>query len=164
MLNFNEFLAEEWDRFKPKKWYHASTKDFDTFDVSTSDLGSHFGSLEQANNVIHGMRLSQEKNKVLYHVKLGVYNPLRLTDVGGFHADHIADQLYKKKLITKEQLIKYSDKNSYKHRKEYDSEVRNILLDKRYDGVVYSNKHEGKGSSMIVFKPEDIKVVKKEYI
>lgn len=49
-----------------------------------------------------------------------------------------------------------------KQTNKYNEEVRNTLIHKGYDGIVYSNNHEGKGSSMIVFNPADIKIVKKQ--
>ena len=41
----------------------AQFGDFDTFDVSKSDLGAHFGNLQQANYVLNNM-LSAEPNQM----------------------------------------------------------------------------------------------------
>lgn len=156
---FLEYLAEQ---FKAKSWYHATTADFDTFDTSLGDLGSHFGSKDQAIHIAGNRLLYDRNTPKLITVKLGVYNPLRLKDVGSFHADNIADQLYTKKLISKEQFTRFSHPKASDYRSKYNEEVRNTLIHKGYDGIVYSNNHEGKGSSMIVFNPEDIKIVKKQ--
>lgn len=141
---------------KSKSWYHASPNKFDTFDVTKSDLGPHFGNLEQASHVINN-RLGGNGN--LYKAKIKIYNPLKLKDVGSFHADNIADQLLKKKLISKQEYMKYTEKDAWKHRKEYNKEVREILINHGYDGVSYQNNHEGRGVCVIPFDSNDITIV-----
>jgi hypothetical protein len=139
-----------------KSWYHASSNQFDQFDISRSDLGPHFGNIQQANYIISN-RLGG--SGYMYKAKIKAYNPLRLRDEGSFHADNIADQLLKKRLISKEQYTKYTEKEAWKLRKQYNQEVRNILQDHGYDSVVYQNSHEGKGVCIIPFNPEDITIV-----
>lgn len=139
-----------------KSWYHASPNKFDTFDVTKSDLGPHFGNLEQATHVINN-RLGG--NGILYKTKIKIYNPLKLTDVGSFHADNIADQLLKKKLISKQEYMKYTEKDAWKNRKQYNQEIRTLLMDKGFDGVTYQNNHEGKGTCVIPFNADDITIV-----
>lgn len=152
-MSFISYLLEYYQ--EGKTWYHATTHSFDKFDTSLGDLGAHFGSKEQAEHVLKN-RLNGEGH--IYKSKIKVYNPLRLKDVGSFHADNISDQLLKKKLITKEEHLKYSDNDAWKHRKQYNHEVREKLISHGYDGVVYSNTNEGKGTSLIAFNPDDIKI------
>lgn len=152
-----EYLLESY----LKKWFHATSNDFDTFDVSKSDLGAHFGNLQQANYVLNN-RLRRNGNHKLITVNLSIYNPLRLKDVGCFHADCIADQLYKKNVIDKELYRQFSEDDAHEYRKEYNQIIRNKLLEKGYDGVVYRNNHEGKGDSIIAIHPSHINILKKE--
>lgn len=139
-----------------KYWYHASPNQFDQFDVSRSDLGPHFGNMQQAIYVIQN-RLNG--NGTLYKTRIKVSNPLSLKDVGSFHADNIADQLLRKKIISKQDYIKYNEKDAWKHRKQYNQEVRDKLLDQGYDGVRYQNNHEGSGVCVIPFDSSDITIV-----
>lgn len=144
-----------------KKWYHVSNNDFDKFDVSMSDMGTHFGSKEQANYIADN-RLSG--NKILYTVNLKVYKPLRLKDVGSFHADNIADQLYKKDIISKKFFDELKEKDAHKNRKINNQKVRDLLMSKGYDGIIYKNGHEGKGDSLIAINGDDVSIIKKEHI
>jgi len=153
MATFKDLLIEYYQ--EGKTWYHATNKHFDKFDTTLGDLGAHFGSKDQAQHVLKN-RLSGEGH--IYKARIKVYNPLRLTDVGSFHADNIADQLLKKKLISKDEHDKYTHNEAYKHRKQYNQEIRQRLIDKGYDGVSYSNTHEGRGTSLIAFDPESIKM------
>lgn len=155
-MSFKQALVEYYH--EGKTWYHATKHHFDKFDTSLSDLGAHFGSKEQAQHILNN-RL--RGNGHIYTAKIQVYNPLRLKDEGSFHADNISDQLLKKKLITKDEHLKYTHKDAWKHRKEYNQEIRNRLIKHGYDGVSYSNCHEGKGTSLIVFNPDDIKITGK---
>lgn len=145
------------EAYKPKVWYHTTPHHFDKFDVTKSDLGAHFGSLEQANH-IKTNRLSNRDSRTI-KANLSIYNPLRLKDVGSFHADNISDQLFKKHLITKEDHQKYTAQGAHNHRKEYNQEVRKTLLKHGYDGIVYTNTNEGRGSSMIAIDPETIHIL-----
>lgn len=139
--------------------YHATRADFNAFDTGKSDLGAHFGTEEQANKIAGGMRLDNAEGTQVMPVWLSIKNPLRLKDVGTFHADGIADQLERKGLLPKgegKRIIKEIDAD-WKLRKKYDPMLRQIIQDAGYDGVVYANTQEGKGDSYIAFKPEQIK-------
>lgn len=138
-----------------KSWYHASPNQFVTFDVTKSDLGPHFGNLEQAVYVIQ-KRLGG--NGFLYKTKIKVYNPLNLKDVGSFHADNIADQLLKKKLISKQDYAKYTETDAWRNRKSYNQEIRGKLIERGYDSVRYQNEHEGRGVCIIPFDPNFITI------
>lgn len=145
-----------------KPLYHATTAEFEVFDIERSDLGPHFGTDEQADYVINN-RLSGRKGVEPYKktVLLDLNNPIRLKDEGCFHADCIAKQLLTKKIIDKTlytQIVK-DIQDDWTNRKVYDRMVRSLLLSKGYDGVVYKNAHEGRGDSYIAFKPEQIKTV-----
>lgn len=139
--------------------YHATVADFDAFDTSKSDLGAHFGNEDQA-DFIAEKRLDEDKAKVI-EVWLNLQNPLRLKDVGTFHADGIAVQLEKKGLLEKgegKRIEKEIDAD-WKLRKKYNPVMRKLITDAGYDGVIYKNEHEGRGDSYIAFEPEQIKSV-----
>jgi hypothetical protein len=110
-MQFKQFLVEYYQ--EGKTWYHATQNHFDKFDTSLSDLGAHFGSKQQAEHILKN-RLQGKGH--IYKTRIKVYNPLRLRDEGSFHADNIADQLLKKKLITKEEHLKYTHKDAWEHR------------------------------------------------
>ena len=136
--------------------YHATSADFDAFDTKKGDLGAHFGSEEQADYIAE-KRLG-EGAKVL-EVWLNIRNPIRLKDVGTFHADGIAVQLEKKGLLPKgegKRIEKEVDSN-WRLREKYDPMMRGLITDAGYDGVVYKNEHEGRGDSYIAFNPSQIK-------
>lgn len=149
-------------RSKVKKLvYHATVHVFDTFDTSKGDLGSHFGSIDQANNVAK-YRLENHNigEPFIIPVWIQLNNPLRLIDVGSFHADGIAKQLEKKGLLPKGEgtrITKEIDQN-WRARKTYDPICLQAIKDAGYDGVVYANtaEHEGAGDSYIVFEPEQV--------
>lgn len=136
--------------------YHATSSDFDAFDTSKGDLGAHFGTLEQANHVaqnrLGGMAL-------IMPVWLNMSNPLRLKDVGSFHADGIAKQLESKGLLPRgegKRIEKEIDLN-WRLRDKYDPIVRDLIQKAGYDGVVYKNTQEGDGDSYIAFNATQIK-------
>lgn len=141
--------------------YHATPNAFDAFDTSTdrSDLGAHFGTREQADRIATGMRLDNREGTNIMPVWLSIKNPLRLKDVGSFHADGIAPQLEKKGLLPKgegKRIVKEIDAD-WRQRKKYDPMMRQIIEAAGYDGVVYANTQEGAGDSWIAFRPEQIK-------
>lgn len=144
-----------WSRVK-KVVYHASRspKPFSVFDPDLSDLGMHFGSLDQAEYRADVF----PDDASIFPVWINVSNLLRLKDEGSFHADAIADQLRRKKIITKElaEEIKAAD---WKGRKVYNEVVRRALEEAGYDGIVYKNTQEGGGDSWLVWRPQQIKSV-----
>lgn len=140
--------------------YHATNKVFDQFDTYKSDLGAHFGNLEQANRVAQQRCGGAAEGARIIAAWLRITNPLRLKDVGSFHSDGIADQLERKGLLPKgegKRIAKDCDTN-WKLRKIYDPKLREIIKDAGYDGVVYSNTQEGAGDSYIVFDAEQIRI------
>lgn len=142
--------------------FHATCADFDRFDTSRGDLGTHFGSLEQA------MHISRERMSVgkesldgarIIPAWIRLANPLRLKDTGSFHADGIAVQLERLGLLPKGEgarIARECDRDT-RQRKVYDPLLRELIQRAGFDGVVYANQHEGKGDSYIVFEPKQIR-------
>jgi DNA topoisomerase-1 len=147
---------------RPIVVYHQTSSDFDAFDTTRGDLGAHLGTAEQAANTRGGRFGSYPDGSRILPVFLKIEVPLRLRDTGSFHAFAIADQLARKGIITKESAKRYAalakkGEGTVAAIKAATAEVRAAIEDAGYDGVVYSNKHEGKGDSYIAFRPEQIK-------
>lgn len=142
---------------KPEIVYHRTAGNFLTFNTDNSDLGSHFGTSEQAENLLGGSFRIGEKTLPVY---LSIQKPIRLLDKGGFHGDSVAPQLFKKGLIDKHTAKRLSEigyNGDLKDRRKINKEIKNILLKNGYDGVVYKNTREGTGDSYIVFSPNQVK-------
>lgn len=139
--------------------YHTTPADFDEFDTGRSDLGAHFGSLEQATKratILAGRPGDAWSTMPCW---LSIQNPLRLKDDGSFHADAIVWQLAKKGIITRADAKQIEDAiyDDWETRKEYDPKMVDAIKKAGYDGIVYKNEHEGAGDSWIVFDPNQIK-------
>lgn len=156
--DFKEWLAYS----KVKKIvYHATVHVFDAFDTSKGDLGAHFGSIEQANNVAkHRLANHNMGEPLIIPVWIQLNRPLRLVDVGTFHADGIARQLERKGLLPKGEGVRIEKAidQDWRARKIYDPICLNAIKDGGYDGIVYANtaEHEGAGDSYIIFEPEQV--------
>lgn len=137
--------------------FHAtSAPDFEHFDTSLGDLGSHFGSLEQAQQVaqIH----AGERMRIV-PVWLQLRKPLRLPDLGSFHPDAIAPVLERRGLLARgegERIARACEAN-WRERKEWGAYLRERLQQAGYDGVVYRNAHEGGGESWVVFDSHQVR-------
>ncbi len=143
--------------------YHATNNAFDSVDIDRSDLGAHFGNLEQMKNLEsrleHRSWNSTADGMLVMPVWLRLENPLRLKDVGSFHADAIALQLEKKGILAKgesKRIVKECEAD-WRQRKTHDPILRQKIIDAGYDGVVYKNEHEGGGDSFIAFDPRQVK-------
>lgn len=96
-------------------------------------------------------RAQQPKKIEPMAVYLGIKNPIRLPDLGTWSAWDIVRALPDGTLSESERAAIMDANDRY-------SELRETLLDKGIDGVIYRNEVEDKGSdSYIAFKPEQIK-------
>lgn len=159
--HFEEWFAESKvvsARGVPLVVFHKTSSEFSSFRTDSSDLGAHFGTLEQANFRTPGQG-NAEVNIVAAYLRIA--NPLRLRDVGSFHSDGIALQLESKGLLPKGEgkRIHAECDRDWRLRKRYDPKLKAVLVDAGYDGVVYSNATEGQGDSYIVFEPSQAKAV-----
>ena len=147
--------------------FHGTDKEFDEF--TRGELGSHFGTAEQANKRLNTSigKPSTGENIIPAYIRLN--NPIRFSsDPGYFGRLSLLDQLMKDKAISesesKELLdqMNESDKRfastgGANERAERFKVIREYLKSKGYDGIVYPNEYEGKGESYIVFDPTQIK-------
>ncbi|CAM6006571.1 unnamed protein product [Sphagnum balticum] len=126
---------------KPKVFYHGTTNNFTAFAPGRgAQLGSHFGTPEQANARVKGFEDYGYKPQVM-PVYLSIKNPLRLTDYGDFSPSDVAPQL-KDMGIIDENL--YNDATEgFGKKQDLDRKLKNAIKKKGYDGVVYLNRREG---------------------
>jgi hypothetical protein len=139
--------------------YHATGSDYEQFDLAytSSQMGIHLGSKEQAANVINSILNNNEdedndKDIFLLTVECEFKNAIRLEDFGGWQGFQLV-------LKINEMLdIKLSTSAS-------DRQIRSKLIELGYDSVVYSNDFEGEGDSYISLIPnKQTKILKKEKI
>lgn len=140
--------------------FHATRADFGVFNMQVSDLGPHFGSLEQIEGAA---RLAQDGSwdgVMVMPVWLRLCNPLRLKDVGSFHSDGVALQLERKGMLPRgegRRIHALCDKD-FRQRKVFDPVVREAIQAAGHDGIAYRNEFERDGGdSYIVFRPEQVK-------
>lgn len=134
-------------------WYHGTDADFATFAAQPdSHLGFHFGTLAQAQR--RGRRLIRAT--LTYHRPLRTIdagdwsNPYRTWDVlnralGGPRDWHLGPFFHR--LIDAE--VSRQDKLSL---------IRTQVEDAGYDAIIYKNRIEGTGDSIIVFYAEQIQM------
>jgi hypothetical protein len=147
-----------------KELYHSSRLPWDSteIDPSVSDLGFHVGTLEQADKrarVFGGGERYEDGSNIMPLMKSKYSYMLGLNDEGSFHADAIAKQLAKKKIISKDEAkrIEQSVGSDWSGRKAEDDKLRAALLRKGYDGIKYSNTQEGRGTSYAFIDPTNIR-------
>lgn len=151
------------DRGKPLTVYHGTDRDFKHFRVR--DLGYHFGTLEQAERVLHGKTafprdyIGGENIRPVY---LAIKNPLRTTDAANWESpvaviNAIPDDALPENIWKKLDVISGQEVTTRREINSAIREIRNLLESAGYDGVVYKNKVEGKGDSWIAFHSSQIK-------
>lgn len=136
--------------------YHSTRNTFDSF-TQTSDIGWHFGTLEQAENRLRNTSSKQLIGENILPVYLSIQNPMRLNDMGTWEQKDIVAGM----TIAG---VDFSDMDEAVRRtlfedgKEIDRDAFVRLLEsKGYDGIVYRNEEEGSGDSYIALRPEQIK-------
>jgi hypothetical protein len=151
-----------------KEMYHSSRKEWanNEIDPAVSDLGFHIGSLEQAENrarafATNGTEFDTGAN-IIPLMKSKYTDALPIKDEGSFHADSIAPQFEKNKLLSKGYTKKIladplGDSNPREWDKVYDAKMRDILSQNGYDGVKYSNAQEGDGISYAITNPSVVR-------
>lgn len=143
-----------------KETYHGTQGELEgAIDPSRSDLGFHNGTQEQAENRLRSRASHTEsfpEGSNIIPLMISRYaNLLPLKDEGTFHADSVAPQLAKKKMMDKKKaknITKEIDAD-WKKRKQYDEQMRQILKQHGFHGGKYTNKQEGGGKSMVITDP-----------
>ncbi len=165
---------------EPLILYHSTNAEFETFRPGTGDLGMHFGTSQAASDRLPAQkqyakeagRYYKEADQIL-PVVLSIKNPLHTEDYINWHAP--------KGVVSKDvqAAVMSADKDlgkriaaaeKYKLHPNNILEIQNIgvkqqadiiradLQRQGYDGIVYTNAVEGRGSkSYIAFEPTQIK-------
>jgi hypothetical protein len=145
--SFEEFVAGQGTVV-----FHGTNQEFKEFKIEKGEvspykkeaIGPHFGTEEQADFV------AKAKGGKVKEFVLDIKNPIRLEDRNSWSHSGVLSQLLEKGLVTRAEYDKYVYQTE-----SYD--VREILKEKGYDGIVYSNTAEGKGDSFIAFSNDQIK-------
>ena len=114
-----------------------------------NEIGSHFGTLEQAQHVAKNSRVDNPKMFLCF---LSIKNPLKVDDMGFWTADNF-------KLIFNKNKIAYQESGNFYGAKYIEvQDVYDALASKNIDGLMYRNIYEGSGFSYSVFYPNQIKL------
>ena len=142
----------------PKTVYHFTDNiEFEVF--AKGDIGFHFGNETQA--AARGSIQKKKGRTITAH--LNIKNPLYIsTDIMSWRPRNLALKLYCDGLISEDAFDKISSLDNSEYF-DYDSpasiELRRILSEKGYDGIVYQNMFEGDGESYIAFYPEQVIII-----
>lgn len=145
---------------EPLKVFHGTDRSVEQFDVfGGNDFGSHFGTVEQAND-----RASRSEGLVI-PAYLSAKNPLRLPDLERWDYDTMQPELAKHGIdVPKvEHQIETADRaENYKRTFRRQNEaIGQAINEAGYDGIVYQNSYEGQdqepADSFIVWNPTQIK-------
>ena len=149
----------------PKVFYHGTYANFSEFKKS-SDLGFHIGTAEQSDKIIKykGSNFNNgyghPSGQNIMPINVNLKNPLILKDdpflgipSSESYPTDIAYQLSNLLHKDHKQLsMKIGNATSFK-------EIKSILKDAGYDGIVYTNKYEGEGNSIVAFESSQIKSI-----
>lgn len=128
--------------------WHSSPERFKTF--KTEREGAHFGTREQADN------LRKPGKRPAKPYLLSIENPLRIRDMGVWHADAIATELLREDVITQEEYDAFREEYMWTDERGF-AKLKAILAAKGYDGFVYANEQEGEGDSYVAFYSHQVR-------
>jgi hypothetical protein len=143
---------------KPLVVYHGTQGKFKGFNTRQSELGSHFGTPEQANDFVQtpnsqmpfedwaeDVKFSGRTDQI-FPVYLSMQNPLRMKDTGKWIPTRIAKRLAAEGILTQDQVKEISalPLNTPAQIKA----LQDLIKDKGIDGIIYLNRYEG-------FKPSN---------
>lgn len=138
--------------------YHGTTAEFNTF--RRGDIGYHFGNKTTART-----RVGRGKGSRLMECYLDIKNPITFDyDLGSWDADYrLTEELFDMGVLTQDEVKSVLLTDSGKYRRgtgDANRKLRELLLRKGYDGILYRNTFESDGStSYIVFESRQAKLV-----
>lgn len=143
-------------------WYHGTTADFDEFEAQPdSHLGFHFGTREQANRII-----GRKPGGRILMARLNFQKALRTIDAGDWSNPYQAwETIYR--ALTGKRYDPTSDPffatltSQGMSRQERLAAIRERVEAAGYDAIIYRNRIEGTGDSVIVFHPGQIRLLGK---
>ena len=133
--------------------YHFTPElEFTVFD--RGDTGFHFGSWEQAQGRRSKMYTQQGR---VFRVYLDIQHPYYArSDIGSWKAPGLAMLLWSDGILTEAEYNKIVSLKAGNYHAPAETELRKLLREKGYDGVVYPNAIEGKGPSYMVLDNSQI--------
>jgi len=141
---------------EPLKVYHGSRSEEDFNDFERGDIGFHFGDKRQA----------EQKGDKIIEAFLDIKNPLKLNDKGAFEGQELVDELYKVKVLSKDEYNFFTKEMNelpndeiYGYDTEINKQLRQKIKDKGYDGIQYQNMYEtgrNNNPTMIALYPHQI--------
>ncbi len=145
--------------------YHWTPNKFKVF--AFGEIGFHFGTYEAAYGIRDGKSETERGADIYKEVYINIKKPILMDDPRcEWDAYHIALELWKRGFITKEHRSKISQMKGYNVGEYNDPAtvyVRQLLKDLGFDGIIYENMVEDKGSlSVIALYPEQIHIVTDE--
>lgn len=139
-------------------WYHGTTADFDRFEAQEdSHLGFHFGTQQQAARII-----KKKPGGRIDAYRLDFTNPLRCVDAGDwsnvFQAWVTVNKALKGKIgdPLKDHALMIWMADTSLTRQEKLAVLRQKVMDLGYDAIIYKNRIEGSGDSVMVFGADQI--------
>ena len=142
--------------------YHWTDAEFTTF--AKGDIGFHFGTVQAAQRRCHQKQKEKRSTNISIYkeVYLNLCNPAVIDmDVMSWYVFPVSYKLNQQGIISNAELKILEACEGYYH-SQYDSpaavELRRILKEKGYDGIIYSNFNEG-DISAIVFDADQIVTV-----
>lgn len=138
----------------PKVVYHGTKTRFKVFDTKSSELGTHFGTPEQAAEFVEqnpfvftedelGEDYTVEgRTDQIFPVYLSIQNPIRMVDYGAWGPSRTARHLKTMGIITQDDVVETQRLASI-DTAEGIKNIHKLLKDKGYDGIVYLNRREG---------------------
>lgn len=151
------------EKGKPMVVYHGTRTDTDFSEFITP---AHFGTKDQANSIVAGIRFgappaAQGDSERLMPVYLSIQDPVFFYDTGVQHdAFGYLEAVYEKGYLTHSEWesIQYDEETGDRSDEaEVMAKLIENLESRGYDGFAYDNQHEGEGASWVPFRPEQIK-------
>lgn len=139
-FNGSKVVAENGE---PPVVYHGTSAptDFDSFAPDISDLGSHFTVEPAVASYITG----KSGPRRVFPVYLSIKNPLRLKDTGQWDFSHVLPQLKELGIASAKEIEEIETRiheSPGTVQAAGDRFIREFLLEKGYDGIVYLNRRE----------------------
>jgi len=132
---------------EPLVVYHGTVAIFDRFKKRRNDIGIHFGTEGQAIDRISylGDRDRPTEGQNLMPVYLTIKNPLRLDDAGWWDAENLEYELKTHRLREYFSEAEVDRAMSASHPATKLKNIRDLIQQKGFDGIVYTNTGEVKG-------------------
>lgn len=142
-------------------FFHWTQEPFEIF--KKGDVGFHFGTLDSASDRLNDMSESGKENYIK-EVYINITNPLIFeTEIGTWDVCFVATVAFDNGILNENEIQHLEELNGFfdsKYDDEASVELRRILNEKGYDGILYKNQYEDIGSvSVIAFNPDQILTV-----